>query len=61
MNRFEVGRHGKTAYGSVKCEKAPVFGIELGENFAYKVTIKSTLEQLNARRIFFVYVSELES
>ena len=56
MNRLEVGKDGKVAYGRAKGKKPTVLGVEFGEKLLCKVKATAKLEKMNSRWEFGIFV-----
>ena len=56
IKRLEVGKDGKTAYERCRGKRATVLAIEFGEKLLWKVRHKNSLEKLNPRWEYGVFV-----
>ena len=56
MNRVEVPVVGKTAYERCKGKKAEVLGLEFGEKVLWKSPARATMEKINARWGYGLFV-----
>ena len=56
VNQLEVGKDGKNAYERVKGKAAKVLGVEFGEKLMWKMKQKHTMEKINSRWEYGIFV-----